>query len=85
MSRNGRKIIKSSCGIHSSKRSKVKIRASDNKMIHNLTPTQQFMQKRGLSPDSMCFFYHKNRNHTSYTCMTLSQIEPHRNMLRLDV
>jgi hypothetical protein len=29
------------------------------KMIHNLTPTQQFMQKCGLSPDAMCFFCNK--------------------------
>jgi hypothetical protein len=30
------------------------------KMIHNLTPTQQFMQKRGLSLDAMCFFCNKD-------------------------
>jgi hypothetical protein len=30
------------------------------KMIHNLTPTQQFMRKRGLSPDAMCFFCNKD-------------------------
>jgi hypothetical protein len=30
------------------------------KMIHNLKPTQQFMQKRGLSPDSMSFFCNKD-------------------------
>jgi ribonuclease HI len=30
------------------------------KMIHNLTPTQQFIQKRGLSPDAMCFFCSKD-------------------------
>jgi hypothetical protein len=35
---------------------KKKNREIDNKMIQNLTQTQQFMQKRGLNPDSMCFF-----------------------------
>jgi ribonuclease HI len=30
------------------------------KMIHNLTPTQQVMQKRDLSPDAMCFFCNKD-------------------------
>jgi hypothetical protein len=31
------------------------------KMIHNITPTQQFMKKRVLSPDSRCFFCNKDK------------------------
>jgi hypothetical protein len=60
MNRNGRKIIKLLCGTHSSKQSKEKTGRVIIKMIHNLTPTHQFMQKRGLSPDSMCFFCNKD-------------------------
>jgi ribonuclease HI len=47
------------------------------KMIHNLTPTQKFMEKRGLSPDAMCFFCNKDNKTIPHILVCPYQKEYH--------